>query len=73
MTFTDDVSLIGWDYLVMALILAFPVIVSVWYAFRDKDKLTRSEYLLGGQSMNLVPVAMSLFVTFQVSSGCGWP
>ncbi|RUS69858.1 hypothetical protein EGW08_022380, partial [Elysia chlorotica] len=65
MAFKDDVSLIGWDYLVMAVILAVPVVVSLWYAFRDKDRLTRSEYLLGGQTMNLVPVAMSLFVTFQ--------
>ncbi|GFR97979.1 sodium-coupled monocarboxylate transporter 1, partial [Elysia marginata] len=65
MTFKEDVSLVTWDYVVMAAILAFPVLVSVGYAFRDKNKLTRSEYLLGGQRMNLVPVAMSLFVTFQ--------
>ncbi|GFR93212.1 sodium-coupled monocarboxylate transporter 1-like [Elysia marginata] len=65
MAFVDDVSLIAWDYVVMAIIIAFPVVVSIWYAFRDKNKLTRSEYLLGGQRMNVIPVAMSLFVTFQ--------
>ncbi|GFO44797.1 sodium-coupled monocarboxylate transporter [Plakobranchus ocellatus] len=65
MDFNEDVTLISWDYMVLALILLVPVLVSIWYAIKDKNKNTRVEYLLGGRKMNLIPVAMSLFVTFQ--------
>ena len=55
------------DYVVAILILLVPVFVGIWYAIMDANRSTREEYLLGGRQMSLLPVTLSLFITFQVS------
>lgn len=60
-----DPALTLLDYVVATIILLFPVGIGVWYAVRDAKKATREEYLLGGRKMALVPVALSIFITFQ--------
>ena len=52
------------DYTVGVLVLLVPVIIGCVFAIRDKNKATRQEYLLGGRRMSLLPVAMSIFITF---------
>ncbi|RUS87360.1 hypothetical protein EGW08_004902 [Elysia chlorotica] len=53
------------DYVVAMVILALPVGIGIWYAVKDAHRATRDEYLLGGRRMGLVPVALSIFITFQ--------
>lgn len=65
-TQTPTRTLIGVDYAVMVVVLAVPTIIGIVYAFKDRRKMTRLEYLFGGQKMTLVPVTLSIFVTFQV-------
>ena len=56
-----------YDYIVGSVVVLVPVAIGVLFAVRDKDKATREEYLLGGRDMHLLPVAMSIFITFMVS------
>ena len=52
------------DYAVGIMVLLVPVLIGCVFAVKDKDRVTRQEYLLGGRRMNLLPVAMSIFITF---------
>ncbi|GFN79643.1 sodium-coupled monocarboxylate transporter 1-like [Plakobranchus ocellatus] len=62
------------DYAVALVILLLPVCVGIWYAVKDKHKATRTEYLLGGRQMSVIPVGMSIFITFQSAiSQIGYP
>ncbi|GFR83645.1 sodium-coupled monocarboxylate transporter 1 [Elysia marginata] len=62
---SSDPKLTVPDYVVATVILTIPVGVGIWYAIRDAKKATREEYLLGGRRMALLPVALSIFITFQ--------
>ena len=53
------------DYVVGLFVMLVPVFIGVLFAIRDKNRATRTEYLLGGRNMKLLPVAMSIFITFQ--------
>ena len=64
---TSEASLVTADYVVAVVILVLPVCIGVWYAVRDANRATREEYLLGGRRMSLIPVALSIFITFNVS------
>ncbi|CAL1526704.1 unnamed protein product [Lymnaea stagnalis] len=60
----SDVSLQLADYVVTVAMLLIPVGIGILFAVKDAKKSTRDEYLLGGRAMSMVPVALSLFVTF---------
>ena len=52
--------LFGWlDFSVFGLVLLASTAVGVYYGFFNKQR-TKVEYLLGGKSMNAIPVALSL-------------
>ncbi|XP_005092732.1 sodium-coupled monocarboxylate transporter 1-like [Aplysia californica] len=53
------------DYVVTVIMLLVPLGIGVLFAFKDAKKATRDEYLLGGRQMSMLPVTLSLFVTFQ--------
>ncbi|KAG8229026.1 hypothetical protein J437_LFUL007581 [Ladona fulva] len=49
------------DYCLFAAMLAFSALIGVYFAFFAKKKQnTTSEYLMGGKSMGVIPVALSL-------------
>ncbi|XP_059148637.1 sodium-coupled monocarboxylate transporter 2-like [Physella acuta] len=52
------------DYVVCVVVLLIPMAIGILFAVKDAKKATREEYLFGGRRMSVVPVALSLFVTF---------
>uniref|UniRef100_A0A0B6ZN73 Sodium-coupled monocarboxylate transporter 1 n=1 Tax=Arion vulgaris TaxID=1028688 RepID=A0A0B6ZN73_9EUPU len=52
------------DYVVTTLMLLIPVGIGIYFAVKDSKNATRVEYFLGGRSMSMLPVALSIFVTF---------
>ena len=52
------------DYVLFAFTLVVSAVVGIYYAIRDRNRQTTDEFLLGGKSMSVFPVAMSLMVTF---------
>ena len=52
------------DYVIFCCTLAISCAIGVYFAVRDRNKHTTSNFLLGGQNMNPIPVAFSLTVTF---------
>ncbi|KAJ8308218.1 hypothetical protein KUTeg_013092 [Tegillarca granosa] len=53
------------NYSCVALLLLICIGIGIYHGFRGKNNQTPEEYLLGNRSMGLVPVAISIFVTFQ--------
>ena len=52
----------GWDeYLVLFLMLLISALIGVYFAW--KGQKNNAEYLLGGKSMGILPVSMSLIAT----------
>ena len=62
----EEISYSMVDYVVAAITLVVPMGIGLWYAVKDVHKGTRDEYLLGGRQMSVLPVAMSIFITFVV-------
>lgn len=62
----QELRLQPFDYIVTVVVLAVPMLIGIAFAVKSKKNNTRLEYLLGGQQMSLLPVTMSMFVTFQV-------
>lgn len=52
------------DYLVFALLLLFSLGIGLFYAFRDRQIKSTSEYLMAGKSMSIAPVTLSLLASF---------
>ncbi|XP_052766591.1 sodium-coupled monocarboxylate transporter 1-like [Mya arenaria] len=52
------------DYVVMAIFVGISSLIGFYYGLCTKQRTTE-EYLLGGRRMHLLPVAISLAVTFQ--------
>ena len=52
------------DYVLMVAFLVVSMGIGVYYGF-VKGQRTTEEYLLGNRQMQLVPVALSLLVTYQ--------
>ncbi|KAG8239905.1 hypothetical protein J437_LFUL019502 [Ladona fulva] len=49
------------DYTIFTIMLVLSAVIGVYYAFFAKKKQnTTSEYLMGGKSMGVFPVSMSL-------------
>lgn len=53
------------DYVVTAILLLIPFSIGVYYAWKDAGNQTRYVYLLGGHSMRMLPVSLSIFMTNQ--------
>ncbi|XP_041362105.1 sodium-dependent multivitamin transporter-like [Gigantopelta aegis] len=52
------------DYVVFALTLLISCGIGLFYAIKDRNVITTKNYLLAGGKMDVVPVSMSLVVTF---------
>ncbi|KAB5542256.1 hypothetical protein PHYPO_G00089500 [Pangasianodon hypophthalmus] len=53
-----------WDYVVFALMLVISAAIGVYYAVIQHRTQTPRDFLVGGQSMTAVPVALSLTASF---------
>jgi len=64
----DEPSLyFGWaDYLIFTLTLVLSLLIGVYHAWRGAASST-SEYLLGGKSMGIFPIAMSFAARYQLN------
>ncbi|XP_026316074.1 sodium-coupled monocarboxylate transporter 1-like isoform X2 [Hyposmocoma kahamanoa] len=53
------------DYLVFGMMLFLSVLIGVYYAFFAKQKQnTTAEYLMGGKTMGMFPISMSLIASY---------
>ncbi|RWS02291.1 sodium-coupled monocarboxylate transporter 1-like protein, partial [Dinothrombium tinctorium] len=52
------------DYCVFGFMLLVSAIIGVYYAFVDRKKNTTSEFLMGGRSIGVFPVSLSLVASF---------
>ncbi|KAK0061081.1 sodium-coupled monocarboxylate transporter 1 [Biomphalaria pfeifferi] len=55
------------DFVVFALTIVISVGIGIYYAFSGGRQKTTSEYLVGGRTMNFIPVAISLMASFESS------
>ncbi|XP_076438939.1 sodium-coupled monocarboxylate transporter 1-like [Babylonia areolata] len=53
-----------WDYVVFALMLAVSAAIGVFYGCRGGRQKTTKEFLMANRSMSIVPVAISILVSF---------
>ncbi|XP_053506352.1 sodium-coupled monocarboxylate transporter 1 isoform X2 [Ictalurus furcatus] len=53
-----------WDYVVFALMLVISAVIGVYYAIAKRREQTPMDFLVAGQSMTAVPVALSLTASF---------
>lgn len=57
---STTVRVFGWvDYLIFALVVLISSLIGVYHAWRGAGNST-SNYLLGGKSIGIFPIAMSL-------------
>ncbi|XP_059145998.1 sodium-coupled monocarboxylate transporter 1-like isoform X2 [Physella acuta] len=52
------------DYVVFAAMLIISMAIGVWFALRGGKQRTQGEYLMGNRKMAIVPVAISMLVSF---------
>lgn len=64
--FTQRLVHFTWiDYSFFILLLAISALIGVYYGFMSKHKQNNiSEYILGGRSMSILPVATSLVASY---------
>ncbi|ESO86422.1 hypothetical protein LOTGIDRAFT_235457 [Lottia gigantea] len=55
------------DYIVFAITIIISVGIGIYYALAGSKKKTTSEYLVGSRSMKIVPITLSLMVSFESS------
>lgn len=54
----------AFDYVIFGILLSFSALIGIYYGFvakRKQDNIT--EYILGGKTMPLFPIAVSLIVS----------
>ncbi|KAL3859669.1 hypothetical protein ACJMK2_009877 [Sinanodonta woodiana] len=51
------------DYLIFALTLVISTAIGIFFAWKDRNKQNTGEFLLGGRSMGILPVSLSLMAT----------
>ncbi|XP_025095163.1 sodium-coupled monocarboxylate transporter 1-like [Pomacea canaliculata] len=63
---TRETNYLHWlDYLVMTALLTVSLGIGVFFALYKGGQKTKVEYLLGNRQMSMIPVCLSMFVTFQ--------
>ncbi|XP_046581743.1 sodium-coupled monocarboxylate transporter 1-like [Haliotis rubra] len=53
-----------WDYVVFALMLVLSAAIGVYYAIKSRNQNSTKEFLLASGEMSVLPVAMSLLLSF---------
>lgn len=52
------------DYVVFAVMLGISAAIGIFYAIKDRKKGDTQEFLMGGRSLSVFPVAMSVLASF---------
>ena len=66
---SNEKQLLGiYDYAVLAGMLITSIGIGAFYAIRDRNKQSTTEFLMAGRSMSVLPVAMSLMASFLSST-----
>ncbi|KAK7111789.1 hypothetical protein V1264_011365 [Littorina saxatilis] len=52
------------DYVMFSLVLLLSAVIGMYFAYKDRKQVTTNAFMLAGKSMHVIPVAMSLAVTF---------
>ncbi|XP_067653795.1 sodium-coupled monocarboxylate transporter 1-like [Haliotis asinina] len=53
-----------WDYVVFGLMLLLSAAIGIYYAIRSRNKNSTDEFLMASGEMSVIPVAMSLLLSF---------
>lgn len=56
-----------WDWVVFAAVLVISAVIGIYYAYKsrvDASRNTTVEYLMGGRKLKLIPVSISILVSF---------
>lgn len=56
----DKVLFFWYDYVLFAIMLGFSAAIGVYFGCFGSKQSTTGEYLLGGKTMNVVPIVISL-------------
>ncbi|PVD29792.1 hypothetical protein C0Q70_09049 [Pomacea canaliculata] len=65
-TATGKMNYLHWfDYVVMAALMVVSLGIGIFFAVYKGGQRTKVEYLLGNRQMSMIPVCLSIFVTFQ--------
>ncbi|BFZ26140.1 hypothetical protein BsWGS_29179 [Bradybaena similaris] len=54
----------AWDYVVFAAMLVISLAIGIYFAVQGGKQKTQGEYLMANRSMSIVPVAISILVSF---------
>ncbi|XP_060082496.1 sodium-coupled monocarboxylate transporter 1-like [Ylistrum balloti] len=60
-------SFVIWDYVIFAVTIVISIGIGLYYAFAGGRQKTTSEFLVGNRRMKVIPVAISLMVSFESS------
>ena len=52
------------DYLVFVLVLLISASIGIYYGWKDRKKKTAESYVLANRTMSILPVSLSLFVSW---------
>jgi Na+/proline symporter len=55
------------DFIIFGIAIAISIGIGLYYAFSGGRQKTTSEYLVGNRKMSILPVALSLMVSFESS------
>lgn len=53
-----------WDWVAFSAMLCISAGIGIFYAIRGRQNETTKEFLMGGRSMHLLPIAISILVSF---------
>uniref|UniRef100_A0A2C9KFR7 Sodium-dependent multivitamin transporter n=1 Tax=Biomphalaria glabrata TaxID=6526 RepID=A0A2C9KFR7_BIOGL len=57
-------AFVVWDYVVFAAMLVISMGIGIWFALRGGRQKTQGEYLMANRNMSILPVAISILVSF---------
>lgn len=60
----DDVQFSVFDYVVFAVTLGLSASIGLFYAIKDRKSQDTEDFLLGGRSLHVIPVSLSLLSSF---------
>ncbi|XP_033759614.1 sodium-coupled monocarboxylate transporter 1-like [Pecten maximus] len=60
-------SFVVWDYVIFGITIVISISIGLYYAFAGGRQKTTSEFLVGNRRMKVLPVAISLMVSFESS------
>ena len=60
----ETATLSVWDYLVFGVVLGVSLIIGCYYACKGRNNASVDDFLLASRNMSILPVSMSLLVSF---------